>query len=111
MADNYTAGLDFWANNSDNHPANPARRAIAVTPSDTLDVTNAAGDGARGYAKGLYIGVTGNVVVIAAGDNTNSGAGTPVTFTAHPVGYIPLQVRRVKATGTSATNIVALYDA
>ena len=37
--------------------------------------------------------------------------GTPlVVFANHPAGYLPVQVRRVLATGTSAGQIVALFD-
>lgn len=88
----------------------PARRAIAVTPSDTKDVTNATGDAASCYAKALYIGTTGNVAIVAAGDRSNAGAGTAVTFTAVPVGFFPVQVRRVMSTNTTASTIVGLYD-
>ena len=34
----------------------PARRAVAVTPSDTVDLT--------AYAKALYVGAAGNVRVL-----------------------------------------------
>lgn len=89
------------------------RQAFVVTTSDTLDVTssNAANtDPAQFYAKALYIGVSGDVAVIAAQDKSNGGAGTARIFKAHPVGYMPGQVRRVMATGTTATNILALTD-
>jgi hypothetical protein len=33
-----------------------------------------------------------------------------VTLAAHPIGYLPVQVSRVLATGTTATSIVALFD-
>ncbi|WP_442894415.1 spike base protein, RCAP_Rcc01079 family [Bradyrhizobium sp. AZCC 1708] len=36
--------------------------------------------------------------------------GTGVLFSTVPVGWFPVQVRRVNATGTTATNIVAVYD-
>lgn len=85
----------------------PARFATAITPSDTLAV--AVGP-AGTYAKALYIGVSGDVTVIAAGDNTNSGAGTPVKFTGYPVGWLPVQVRAVMNTGTTASSIVGVAD-
>lgn len=110
MADAYDPNKDVYAATIAPGPHMPARRAIAVTPSDTKDVTNASGDAAPSYAKALYIGVTGDVSIIAAGDNTNSGAGTAVTFTAVPVGWFPVQVRRVRNTGTTASSIVGLYD-
>lgn len=90
--------------------SSPARRAIPVTPSDTKDVTNATGDNASGYAKALYIGVSGDVTVVTGNDQSNAGAGTAVTFKAVPVGWFPVQVRRVMATNTTAQSIVGLYD-
>lgn len=77
----------------------PARNAVAVVTSDTVDLSI--------YAKKLWIGVTGDVKVILVGDLDAA----PVTFKAVPVGWLEVQVRRVFATGTTATNIVAVYDA
>jgi hypothetical protein len=108
-ADVYSSNHDRWAVTTDNGPHMPARRAIAVTPSDTLDVTNSGGDNAPCYASGLYVGVSGDVAVVTAADNSNNGAGTAVTFKAVPVGPFPVQVRRVMSTNTAATNIVGLY--
>lgn len=85
----------------------PARYATAIAPSDTQNV--AIGP-AGCFAKSLYVGVAGDLNVITAGDNTNSGLGTPVLLKAHPVGYCPIQVRAVLAAGTTATNIVGLAD-
>ncbi len=70
----------------------------AVTPSNTAQLPD--------DTHALYIGGAGNVTVVFAEDAT----ATPVTFTAVPVGAIlPLSVIQVMATGTTATNIVALY--
>jgi len=91
-------------------PSDQARLAFAVTPSDTKDLVNSTGDADPSYAKALYIGVTGNVVVITAGDDSNSGAGTAVTFQNVPVGWFPVMVRRVMNTNTTASAIVALMD-
>lgn len=110
MADNYDGTRDQYALDVAPLSSRPARRAFAVSPSDTKDLTNTGGDGDPTYAKALYIGVTGDVAVVTAGDNSNGGAGNSVTFKAHPVGYMPVQVRRVMATGTTAANIVALMD-
>lgn len=78
------------------YAADPARSVFAVTTSDSADLPN-------GVAKSLYVGVSGDVTVIPADGSTG------VTFKAHPVGYLLCQVSRVLATGTTATNIVALY--
>ena len=80
----------------------PADLAVAISPSDSTDLPN--------NTRAIYVGGAGNITCIMACDVTNSGAGTNVVFTAVPVGTIlPICVCRVKATGTTATNLVALY--
>lgn len=71
----------------------PAVEAEAVTTSDTVNLTK--------VSRALYIGVTGDVKVDMA-------TGATVTFKAVPVGILPVRVRRVYLTGTTATNILAL---
>lgn len=109
MADSYTAMADRWPVN--HIPSDPARLAFAVTPSDTMDLTNAGNTNPTpSYAKSLYVGTSGNIAIIAAGDKSNNGQGTSVTFSNVPAGWFPVQVRRVLNTGTSASGIVALMD-
>jgi hypothetical protein len=73
----------------------PAYSAKAVTPSNTVDMP--------GTVKALYIGGTGNVRVLTA-------SGDDVVFSGMSAGsYLLVQVVRVFATNTTATNIVALY--
>lgn len=51
----------------------------------------------------VYVGGLGNVKVTTA-------AGSDVTFTAAPAGsFLPVRVRRVWDTGTTATNLVVVY--
>ena len=51
----------------------------------------------------LYVGNTGNVRVLTAGNDD-------VTFVGIPAGaFVPVQVKRVFATNTTATDIVALW--
>lgn len=69
--------------------------ARTVTPSDTVFQ-------ADGTCRALYVGVTGNITVLMA-------SGTTQLFSNVPVGIFPIQVQRVNSTGTTATNIVALY--
>ena len=75
--------------------SNPAGYAAEVTTSDTVDLTS--------VARGLYIGVGGNVNVVMPDGSTvlfvGCGSGT----------ILPVNVRRVMATSTTATSIVALY--
>ena len=78
-----------------------AGRAAAVTPSNTVDIPAVTGGSNNGCV--LYVGGAGNLKVLTVG-------GDEVTFTAVPVGtFVHVQVLRVFATGTTATNIVALW--
>jgi len=79
-------------------PKTPARVAQAITPNDSTDLTT--------YAKALYVGVAGDLRVLPVA-NADDAA---VTLKNHPIGYAPIQVRRVLATGTTATDIVGLVD-
>lgn len=73
-----------------------ARKAVAVTKSDTAD------QGLSG-CRGLYIGGAGDVTVILKDDTA------AVTFSAVPVGTIlPLQVKRLM-NATTATLVLALF--
>ena len=73
-----------------------ANGAVAVVPSDTTEL---------GPCKALYIGSAGGNVSVHM-----PGRDTSVTFTAVPIGTIlPVSARRVLSTGTTSTNIVALY--
>ena len=74
--------------------AAPARKFVAVVPSDATFLP--AG------CRGIYVGVTGDVSLNDE-DNVNT------VFTAVPVGFMPCGARRVNSTGTTATNMVALY--
>ena len=76
--------------------AAPAVGAAAVTPNDSTDL-------AVSPARSLFIGGAGNLVV-------DTAAGDTVTFTGVTAGSIlPVSVKRVRATNTTATSIVALY--
>lgn len=71
----------------------PAYGGVAVTPSDSTSLSG---------VRALYVGVAGDVAV------TMKGSSTAVTFKAVPVGILPIQVSKVMATNTTATDIVAL---
>ena len=98
MTNSYDATKDPYAQRS-TEVSSQARGVDAVAPNDSTDLPR--------YAKALYIGVTGDVVVLPMNATDDSQT---VTFKAHPVGYMPVQVRRVLATGTTATNILALVQ-
>lgn len=72
-----------------------AYRAAAVTKSDAtiLPVT-----------RGIYVGTTGNIAVVFAGDTA------AVTMVAPALGVIhPWQVTKVMSTNTTASDIVAVW--
>jgi hypothetical protein len=74
----------------------PAEHAFAVTPTNTTELNIAT--------RSLYVGGSGNLNVILVGDTANTlfvgvGAGT----------ILPIRVKVVHATNTTATNIVGLY--
>ena len=73
----------------------PAINAAAVTASDSTNLTS--------LCRALYIGGDGNVAAVFPDDSV-------VTFSGLTAGSIlPVRVKRVNATNTTATNIVALY--
>lgn len=74
----------------------PARNAAPVTIADA-DLPN--------YATALYVGVSGDLAVIPL----QQQADTTVLFKNVPVGWFPVQVRRVALTGTSASQIIAVW--
>jgi hypothetical protein len=72
----------------------PAGHAEAVTPSDATDLDF--------IARGLYVGGAGDVKLVMV-------SGAVVTFKAVPVGTtLNVRFTRVEATGTTATQLVAL---
>lgn len=71
----------------------PASHAAAVTPNDDVDLPV--------VARALWIGGSGDVSVVMRGGETVTLSGA--------VGLVPVEVARVRATGTTATSIVALW--
>lgn len=73
----------------------PARRLEEVTISDTVNL--------RGTCRAIYVGGAGDVSVA-------SQDGSPVMFKGVTAGSIlPVYTYRINNTGTTATDIVALY--
>ena len=72
-----------------------AAKAAAVVPSNTEELPY--------WTTALYVGGAGTVNVVLR-DDTDA-----VSFTVPAGAILPLYVKQVKSTGTSATNIVALY--
>ena len=78
--------------------------AAVVVPSDTSDIPSlSTSPEQRNNGCVLYVGGTGDVRVLTAGGNDVKFAGI-ATGT-----FMPVQVLRVYTTGTTATNIIALW--
>jgi len=71
-----------------------AESGVAITPSDTVRILQAT--------RAVYVGVSGDVAVVWA-DGSSS------VLKNAPVGERPWRIIGVKATGTTATDMVALY--
>lgn len=72
----------------------PSRNLVAVTPSDVTPLSTAC--------KGIYVGTGGNITLRAMDDSAD------VLLKNVPTGAIlPIRLQYVKATGTTATDIVA----
>ena len=73
----------------------PARRGFSITPSDAVDLT--------AETRAIYVGAAGDLsLVLSSGDEIGlvGVAGGSV---------LPERDRRVKATGTTASQLVGLY--
>lgn len=72
-----------------------AKRAAPVTPSDSAKLQRTT--------KYVWVGGAGALSVITEGGNTVTLAGVPAGT------LLPIEVQLVRSTGTTATNIVALW--
>lgn len=74
----------------------PAFNAAAITPNDGADLAFTA--------RALYVGVGGDIAAVLKGDAAS------VVFKSVPQGsLLPACIKRVLATGTTASNLVALW--
>lgn len=74
----------------------PARNSFSITPNDSIDLSVTC--------RALFIGIGGDVSVILVGDTS------PTVFKNIQAGTIvPISVKRVEATLTTATDILGLY--
>lgn len=72
-------------------PSGPITKPYTVTPSDTVDLLTGT--------RAIYVGVAGDVSLLLL-----DGATVTLTLVA---GWHPIAPRRVRATGTTATGIIA----
>jgi len=75
----------------------PYNRAVAITPSDSVDLP-------QGPTEAVYVGGAGIVVAVFPD-------GSAASFTAVAGEILPLKVKRINSTSTTATLLVALYRA
>lgn len=93
--------MDYLYSTTNN--ATPMISALAVTPNDGADLVPA--NNVARPTRGVLVGGAGTLAVVMADGNPIS-----LTIPATACGVIlPISVNRIKATGTSATNIVAFY--
>lgn len=70
-----------------------ADNAVAITPSNSTVIP---------YPRAIYVGVSGDIAAVMKG-------GATVTFKAAPVGILPIRPVQILLTGTTATDMLALY--
>ena len=86
---------DQFANSADTVSA-PATRAVAVVPSDGTALTD--------IPKALYVGTGGHITARGVGGGAN------VVFRNVAAGSVlPFRAAFVRATGTTAADLIALY--
>lgn len=72
----------------------PMTDGVAVTPSDSTVLTT---------TRAIFVGGAGNLSVVTS-------AGTTLTLTGVIAGsWLPIRATKVRSTGTTATNIAALW--
>lgn len=77
-------------------PTSPASRAAVVVPHDSASIADTP--------KGLYVGGAGDIVMRGIAGTSDQ------TWKAVPAGTVlPFRPSHVRATGTTATAILALY--
>lgn len=83
---------DIFSGHS-NGLSSPAAQAATVTPNDGADLPTAS--------RALYVGTAGNLSVVTVGGSTVTLVGAS--------GWMPVRAARVLATGTTASDIVAVW--
>lgn len=74
----------------------PARWAVAVIPSDTVSFN-------KYPTRALWVGTGGNMSIVMADGNTAVFANVPGGT------LLPVAAMRVNATGTTTSNVLAVY--
>jgi hypothetical protein len=77
-------------------------KAVAITTSDTVNIPGPNSGASGQLTDAVYVGGAGIVVAVFQDDTT-------VNFTAVAGEIIPIRIKRVNSTNTTATLMVALY--
>ena len=91
-----TAGSPFLWFDEDEDPMPKYNIWTPITPSDTVDLPT--------LTDGVWVGTGGNVAAVMQNNQM------PVVLAVPSGAWIPLAARRINATNTTATGIVALYE-
>lgn len=75
----------------------PWTKADVVAPHDSNDLPY--------HSRGIYVGTAGDVAVTMSSEEDNTATGKRI-FPNVPVGFLPITVRRIWATGTAADDIL-----
>jgi hypothetical protein len=81
----------------------PLNKCEVITPSDTVDLARYTQT--KQLTDGIYIGGGAGVLVLVLADNTTCTLSGVITGQIYPIA-----VRRINATNTTATNLVAVYQ-
>lgn len=73
----------------------PIENGFSVTPADGSDQPQ--------VSRAIWVGGAGNLSVVTRGGDTITLVGVPAGT------MLPIRATRIRSTGTTATNIVALY--
>lgn len=82
---------------------NPFTNHVAITPSDSVDIGPTGGPGPV-VCDSVFVGGAGIVALVTQNN-------TVVNYTCPAGCVLPVRTRRVNATNTTATLMVALYNA
>lgn len=87
--------VNDWRNKNAIELTSPIKKAVPVTPSDTVDLVD-------GWCSAFCIAVAGTIKITDI-------LGNAVTLTL-PAGWHPVGAQRIWSTGTTATGITAGYN-
>jgi hypothetical protein len=91
------------------HKMSAAEAAYFMMPAQDASTLTASDSGSLNPTRALWVGQAGDVAVQMAADTKGTG-GTSVTIKGVAQGsLLPLSVVKVKATGTTASDVVALW--